>query len=140
MTAATTAATVLVVDDDFSIRAIMARELEARGYRVLQAGESDEALKLCDSEAAIDVLVTDVLLPSKMKMADKTQKTPPMNGVALMRRIQQSRPTIKVILISGQSETLINSLGVLKQGVSFLRKPFNPDTLYRAVRDVLAQA
>ncbi|HZS12712.1 MAG TPA: response regulator [Nitrospirales bacterium] len=140
MTAATTAATVLVVDDDFSIRAIMARELEARGYRVLQAGESDEALKLCDSEAAIDVLVTDVLLPSKMKMADKTQKTPPMNGVALMRRIQQSRPTIKVILISGQSETLINSLGVLKQGVSFLRKPFNPDTLFRAVRDVLAQA
>src|SRR5215216_4854156 len=130
MTAAAPSQTVLVVDDDSSIRSIMARELEARGYRVLQAAESDEALKVCGSHPEpIDVLVTDVLLPTQMKMADKTQKVPPMNGVALMRRIQESRPTIKVILISGQSETLINALGVLKQGVSFLRKPFNPDTL-----------
>jgi DNA-binding NtrC family response regulator len=136
--AAADAQTILIVEDDFQIRAIMARELEQKGYTVLQAGQSDEALQISDSHAgSIDVLVTDVMLPNKMKIADKTGKLTVMNGVALMKRLTEKRPKMKTVLISGQSDTMIEALGVTKQGASFLKKPFNPETLARAVRDAL---
>lgn len=118
--------TVLVVDDEAPVRTLSAQALQSRGYEVLLAADSPEALRMADAHpTAIHVLVTDIRLPSG-------------NGITLARTIVAKRPETSVIYMSGvRPETLrlIHDEGG-PEG-AFLEKPFTSKTLIDRVRDIV---
>jgi two-component system cell cycle sensor histidine kinase/response regulator CckA len=112
--------TLLVVEDQRSLRSAIARALKDLGYRVLEAGDPNEALREAAAhDGAIDLLLTDVVMPH-------------MRGPELARRVVESRPGLKVLYMSGYPDDTL-----LDRGVSFLAKPFSPDLLGRKVRELL---
>ena len=133
--------TVLIVDDDPSILALCRKKLEEQGFKVLQANESPEALETCSRHnGPIHLLLTDLLLPpKKLQLAAGPSKFPRMHGVELMRRVVAMRPDTRVLLMSAHSDDVLKGYGIKrKEQWPFLRKPFNPDTLVRVVREVMA--
>jgi two-component system cell cycle sensor histidine kinase/response regulator CckA len=127
--------TILLVDDDSSIRALFSTTLEHYGFVVLKAKDGHEALTICKThEAPIDLLLADLMLPCGIRFADSKRSKPSLHGIDLMRHVSQLRPDIHVLLFSGQSDKFIKSLGNIPEGTAFLRKPFSLDTLVRAVR------
>jgi signal transduction histidine kinase len=117
--------TILVVEDEEQVRAIVKRALERAGYSVLSAPGPEEALRLCDSSPErIDLLLTDVVMPR-------------MNGRELYERLHALRPATKVLFMSGYTDDAILRHGVLDQGVPFLQKPILPSSLTRKVRETL---
>jgi two-component system, cell cycle sensor histidine kinase and response regulator CckA len=120
----TGAETVLVVEDADGLRELTQRLLERLGYTVLIAADAAEALTIFEGDPAIDVLLTDVVLPG-------------ISGPELIRQVIADRPGLRVIFMSGYTEETITHHGVLKPGVDFLQKPFTSDTLGRKIREVL---
>jgi len=117
--------TVLVAEDEEAVRQIIVKALEARGYRVLSAGDGGAALERASAYArAIDLLVTDVVMPD-------------MNGRELARRLTEARPSVKILYLSGYTDDAILHRGVLQEGVAFLQKPFSLRALARKIRQVL---
>ncbi len=117
--------TVLVVEDEPSVRALTARILRRRGYTVLEAADSREALgKAREFTGEIHLLLTDVVLPE-------------MSGKWLADQIQDERPGTRVLFVSGYTNDAIVHHGVLDSDVAFLQKPFADDTLAHKVREVL---
>lgn len=116
--------TVLLVEDEQSVRQMAARVLQEQGYRVLQASNGEESLQVAKGYADdIHLLLTDVVMPG-------------MSGSALANQIQKAR-SIKVLFASGYTDDSIVHHGMLDPGVAFLQKPFTPDGLARKVREVL---
>jgi signal transduction histidine kinase/ActR/RegA family two-component response regulator len=123
----TTAGTesVLVVEDQSQLRAVIRRSLESRGYSVLEASHGEEALELAASHRGpIDLLVTDIVMPR-------------LSGIELATRLRAVRPEIRVLFISGYSDEAIGQHGRLTPGAAFLQKPVQPDVLARVVREIL---
>ena len=118
------AETVLVVEDAEGLRELARRLLERQGYTVLVAANADEALRLFEQNASIDVLLTDVVMPGA-------------SGPELTRQLVERRPALKVIYMSGYTEETIVQHGVLNPGIAFLHKPFTSETLGRKIREVL---
>ena len=119
-------ATVLVVEDEAAVREIAVAILADLGYRVMEAGDGDQALQLFGAHATeIDLLLTDVVLPGKVR------------GRELAERIQAIRPGVKVLFMSGYTENSIVHHGRLDDGVQLIGKPFRRDQLARKVRDTL---
>jgi CheY-like chemotaxis protein len=118
--------TVLVVEDAEGLRELTKRLLTRHGYTVLLASDADEAMRLFDQHAAIDVLLTDVVMPGA-------------SGPDLTKRLVDRRHGLKVIYMSGYTEEAIVHHGVLNPGVAFLHKPFTSETLGRKLREVLEQ-
>jgi two-component system, cell cycle sensor histidine kinase and response regulator CckA len=118
--------TVLVVEDEMSVRALAARVLRMRGYTVLEAANGDEALRLARDRggARIALLLTDVIMPQ-------------IGGKALADQLVELLPGIKVLFMSGYTDDAIVHHGRLEPGIAFLHKPFSPAALARKVRDVL---
>jgi PAS domain S-box-containing protein len=117
--------TILVVEDQEPVRSLIVTILEAHGFRVVSAGDGEQALALAEACAGpIDLLLTDVVLPA-------------MNGRQLAERLQERRPATKVLFTSGYSEDVIANRGVLKAGVAYLPKPFSKNSLLAKVREVL---
>ena len=116
--------TVLVVEDAEGLRELARRLLERQGYTVLVAANADEALRLFEQNASIDVLLTDVVMPGA-------------SGPELTRQLVERRPALKVIYMSGYTEEAIVQHGVLNPGIAFLHKPFTSETLGRKIREVL---
>jgi two-component system, cell cycle sensor histidine kinase and response regulator CckA len=116
----------MVVEDADSIRHLAMRLLERHGYSVLGAANAAEALRLLESDARIDMLLTDVVMPGAI-------------GPELTNGLMARRPALKVIYMSGYSEEAILQHGVLNLGLAFLNKPFTSETLGRKVRQVLDQ-
>jgi two-component system cell cycle sensor histidine kinase/response regulator CckA len=117
--------TILLVEDEKSLRVTCGAFLDALGYKVLVAETPGEALKLvAEQSGAIHVLLTDVVMPG-------------MDGKQLARRIGAVRPGVKVLFISGYTADVVAQRGVLDEGVQFLAKPFSRDDLARKVREVL---
>jgi PAS domain S-box-containing protein len=115
--------TILIVEDEEAVRALMCTALEQQGYRVLIAADGVEALKLIASHSgALELLVTDLLMPG-------------MNGAELGRKVKKRLPGIEVLYVSGYAEELRQS-GEIDES-SFLQKPFAPQSLLRKVRDML---
>ncbi len=122
-------ATVLLVEDEASVREIAVAILSDLGYRVLEAADGDEALRVFGTHMAdIDLLLTDVVLPGKVR------------GRELAERVQAVRPSVGVLFMSGYTENSIVHHGRLDDGVQLLSKPFKRDDLARKVADVLAGA
>jgi hypothetical protein len=117
--------TVLVVEDAASLRTVIRQMLMRLGYQVLDAADGELALKLAERHRGpIHLLLTDVVMPV-------------LGGRQLMERLAKLRPETKVLYTSGYTDDAVVRHGVLEAGIPFLQKPFTPDGLARAVRDVL---
>ncbi len=117
--------TVLVVEDDESIRKLVQKVLKAHGYTVLVAASGGDAEQVAGQhEGPIHLLMTDVILPG-------------LNGREVARRLTAARAGIRVLYLSGYTDDAIVHHGVLEPGVAFLQKPFAPAALSRKVREVL---
>ncbi len=117
--------TVLVVDDEPSVRMLITDILEDRGYTVIEAGDSLSGLKVLQSDARIDLLVSDVGLPGGM------------NGRQMADAGRESRPDLKVLFITGYAENSVIGNGHLEPGMQVLTKPFVVETLASRVRDLM---
>ena len=122
-------ATVLVVEDEAAVREIACAILSDLGYRVLEAADGEEGLRMFGLHAAeIDLLVTDVVLPGKVR------------GRELSESITAIRPAVKVMFMSGYTENSIVHHGRLDDGVHLVGKPFKREELARKVAEVLGAA
>jgi two-component system, cell cycle sensor histidine kinase and response regulator CckA len=118
--------TILLVEDEESLRAVVQEMLESLGYSVLTAGCSDEALKLAGAHPGkIDLLLSDVLMP------------PTLDGPELADELARMRPGIKVIFMSGFAAGSIAPEGELKPGTVLVHKPFSLRLLSAKLREVL---
>ena len=115
--------TVLVVEDDATVRMLVIEVLEELGYRYLQAQDGPSALALLDIPR-IDLLVTDVGLPN-------------MNGRQLAEIARQRRPGLKVLFITGYAETAAVRGGFLAPGMEMMTKPFALDALGAKIRQLI---
>lgn len=118
--------TILLVEDDPSVRLMARRMLTGLGYTVLEAANGAEALQVARKHgAAIDLLITDVVMPR-------------MNGRELARRLAEICPGVKTLYMSGYTENAIAHNHILDEGAHFLQKPFARKVLARKVREALA--
>ena len=116
--------TILVVEDNDQIRELVKISLSKLGYKVITASDSIAAINICRSQKNIDLLITDVVLPEK-------------NGKELYDEIKKLINDIKVLYISGYTETVVSQKGIVKKGIDFLSKPFTPRELTKKVAEVL---
>jgi PAS domain S-box-containing protein len=117
--------TILLVEDDTTVRELARRILQGVGYTVVEAEDGLQALQLAARHAGlIHLLLSDVVMPG-------------INGIALAKRLAQTYPSLKTLFVSGYTDDMIRRHGVLEPGVAFLQKPFSPPALARKVRDVL---
>jgi signal transduction histidine kinase/ActR/RegA family two-component response regulator len=117
--------TVLVVDDEPSVRMLITDILEDLGYLAIEANDSAAGLKVLQSDVRIDLLVTDVGLPGGM------------NGRQMADAAQVSRPDLKVLFITGYAENAILSNGTLPPGMWVLTKPFAMDAMATRIRSLI---
>jgi two-component system cell cycle sensor histidine kinase/response regulator CckA len=117
--------TVLVVEDESSVRALAARILRERGYTVLESSNGKEALRVAQEfDGEIHLVLTDVVMPE-------------MSGKVLISRIEAARPGIRSLFISGYTDNAIVHHGILESNVAFLQKPFTANALAHKVREVI---
>ena len=118
--------TILVADDEPSVRTIAVKILRRAGYRVLESTNGVEAVAHGRAESGgIDLLLTDVLMPG-------------VDGIAAARMLSADRPALRVLYMSGYTHGQLVDRGVLIAGTAFLEKPFSPSGLLAAVRAILA--
>jgi two-component system, cell cycle sensor histidine kinase and response regulator CckA len=119
--------TILLVEDDESVRRVVSRMLRSNGYKVIEAAGGREALALIQRDDAVDLMVSDLMMPD-------------MNGHALGREIAAKFPQIKLLYMSG------HDLGAAKQNETpiadeaLLSKPFTPGEMLSAIRGLLERA
>jgi PAS domain S-box-containing protein len=118
--------TILLVEDEASVRILAKRILERLGYRVEAAANGDDALVLLEDDGvSIDLLLTDVILSGSMQ------------GNELAQAAQLLRPELAVLHMSGYARDTVVHAGRLDEGVNYLPKPFTADVLGRRVRELL---
>jgi two-component system, cell cycle sensor histidine kinase and response regulator CckA len=117
--------TILLVEDEDSVRGLARRILARAGYTVLTARDADEATRVsAQYEDPIELLLTDVIMAG-------------LSGPRLAEALIRLRPELGVLFMSGYNEDTIIRQGVLRQGVAYLQKPFTPSGLTRRVREAL---
>jgi PAS domain S-box-containing protein len=117
--------TVLVIDDDVTLRVLMVEVLEEAGYVVIASGDGAAGLKILQSDARIDLLITDVGLPGGM------------NGRQVADAGRVTRPDLKVLFITGYAENAAIGNGFLDAGMQVMTKPFVMTVLGNKVRDMI---
>jgi PAS domain S-box-containing protein len=120
--------TVLLVDDETTIRLLAAEVLEDLGYKVLQAEDGPSGLQVLDSNARVDLLITDVGLPGGL------------NGRQVADAARARRPGLKVLFITGYADNAVVGAGRLESGMQIMTKPFDMSALAVRVRDMLTVA
>jgi len=119
------AETVLLVEDDPSLRELAATLLRAQGYQVLPAADGPAALALCEARGGeINLLLTDLVMPG-------------MSGRELAEAVAARWAEIPVLYVSGYTDDAVVRHGLLTSGIAFLQKPFTPAQLATRVRQVL---
>lgn len=117
--------TILLVEDEKAVRSVLRQTLESNGYRVLEAQDGQEALKICEThQGPIHLLLTDVIMPG-------------CNGRELAHLLSPRWPEMKVLYMSGYPDNSIAQHGVLEPDTMFLQKPFTLSTLENKVREIL---
>ncbi|WP_210529531.1 PAS domain S-box protein [Rubellimicrobium arenae] len=116
--------TVLVVEDEPVVRALIVEVLNDLGYHALEASDGPEGLRLAQSGRRIDLLVTDVGLPG-------------LNGRQLADQARLARPDLKVLFITGYAENTTQAGGFLEPGMAMMTKPFSVDTLMMRIREMI---
>jgi PAS domain S-box-containing protein len=125
--AAQVGATILLVEDEPSVRAIAARSLERSGFRVLQASGGAAALELAEGHGRPDLVLSDLMMPE-------------MGGAELARRLRERWPMLPVLFMSGYSVEDLVRQGAIGSERALLQKPFTPDGLVGHVTAALLQA
>ena len=118
--------TVLVVDDEPMVRMLVAEVLEELGYMAIEAADGPAGLRVLQSQARVDLLVTDVGLPGGM------------NGRQVADAGREARPDLKVLFITGYAENAVLSHGQLDPGMEVLTKPFAMDALASRIRTLIS--
>jgi two-component system, cell cycle sensor histidine kinase and response regulator CckA len=117
--------TILLVEDEGSVRAFTGAVLRLQGYAVLEAADGEEAARMAAAHPGpIDLLVTDVVMPGA-------------GGRQVAERLAAARPGVRVLYLSGYTDDAVVRHGVLAADTAFLQKPFTPAALARKVREVL---
>jgi len=111
---------ILVVDDEESIRAVVARMLSSGGYDALVATGGEEALRMVEAQGPFDGYVIDVAMPT-------------MSGPELARRLRYTHPDAKVLFCTGYSDRLFEERGTLWEHEAFIDKPFSLESVREAV-------
>ena len=110
------------------VRDLTRRLLQEAGYKVLNAGGGEDALRIAEQyDGPIHLMITDVVMPQ-------------MSGRELAEHLAHRRPETKVLYVSGYTSDAIVRHGVLEEGISFLEKPFTTSSLVLKVREVLEHA
>jgi CheY-like chemotaxis protein len=117
--------TILVVEDDLAVQAVVVATLQSLGYRVLRASDAQAALSILQSGVHVDLLFTDVVMPG------------PLRSPELAQRARQLVPGIAVLFTSGYTQNAIVHGGRLDPGVELLSKPYRQEDLARKVRHLL---
>jgi CheY-like chemotaxis protein len=112
------------VEDNDEVRNLTRKILQRYGYKVLEAENGEEALRISQQQQTIHLMLTDVVMPG-------------MSGRELAECIQSQRSEIKVLYMSGYTDSAIVHHGVLTSGVNFIQKPFTPEKLTSKIREVL---
>src|SRR6185312_1616924 len=120
-----TGETVLVVEDEPVVRAVIREMLDEQGYRTLEAVDGPAGLRILQGNEEIDLLVTDVGLPG-------------INGRQLADQARETRPGLKVLFITGYAESVAITDGFLLPGMEMITKPFDLDNLSRRVRAMVS--
>jgi two-component system cell cycle sensor histidine kinase/response regulator CckA len=110
----------LIVDDEEPVRRFVERVLRDAGYQTAMAGDGPEAIEVARKMAALDVLVTDVMMPQ-------------MSGDELARRLRQTDPSLRVLYLTGFSDRLFKEKVTLWEDEAFLDKPCSVKGLTQAV-------
>jgi PAS domain S-box-containing protein len=119
--------TLLLVEDEEAVRALISTVLQESGYTVLEAGSSEAALRIVDNYAGrIHMLVTDVVMPGEC-------------GRVLAEKLVAQYPKMKVLYLSGYTDDSVIRHGILQEKVDFLQKPFSPLVLAKKVREILSR-
>jgi two-component system, cell cycle sensor histidine kinase and response regulator CckA len=116
--------TILLVEDDEAVRDLTETVLTSYGYKVIVTDDPEHAEIVAQSGIAIQLVLTDVVMPS-------------MSGRELVRKLTAKYPHLRVLYMSGYTDNVIASGGVLEPGLAFLQKPFTPAALAQKVREVL---
>ena len=119
--------TVLVVDDDATVRMLIAEVLTENHYRLLDAVDGPSALRVLEARQRIDLMVTDVGLPGGM------------NGRQLADAARQMRPELRILFITGYAENAVVGNGHLEPGMAVLAKPFAMSSFANKVREILEE-
>jgi len=120
--------TVLVVDDEPTVRMLIGDTLNELGYTGIEAADAASGLKVLESDAKIDLLITDVGLPGGM------------NGKDMAERARAKRPDLKVLFITGYAQNAAISNGKLDPGMHVLSKPFAMEKLASRIRQIIEEA
>ncbi len=125
-TVSTGSETILLVEDNPMLRTLAKEILCTHGYTVLEAAQGEEACRISEHHTGtIHLMLSDVVMPG-------------MKGRELAERLKSARPTIKVLLMSGYSDTFVLHQREIDPGTAFLQKPFSPQSLAQKVREVLS--
>ncbi|MCA9689362.1 MAG: response regulator [Nannocystaceae bacterium] len=117
--------TILVVEDEEQVRALIDATLRAAGYDVLTAEDGRQAVQVAEAQSRqIDLVVTDVVMPR-------------MNGREMVERLRARTPDLDVLFISGHANDEVLRRGIRREDLNFLAKPFTPETLVSRVRGAL---
>jgi CheY-like chemotaxis protein len=117
---------ILLVEDEATVRDLVGTVLRELGYKVQEAGNGEEALRVIEQNGGqkIDLLITDLVMPH-------------MGGKELAAHMQAAYPDTKILFMSGYTGEFIIQQGELEPGTAFLQKPFVPSVLARKVREML---
>src|SRR5271166_685814 len=117
--------TVLLVEDEDSVRQLVRETLESRGYRVLEAANGQAAITVAAGHSdPIHLVITDVVMPG-------------LSGHELVQQLQPARPTLKVLYLSGYAQDAFPTTAAAESQKTFLQKPFTLQSLTRKVREIL---
>ncbi|MBF0556244.1 MAG: PAS domain S-box protein, partial [Nitrospirae bacterium] len=117
--------TVLLSEDDDSLRKITGKVLKRAGYKVVEAVDGNDAVeKFIERKDDIDIVVLDVIMPKK-------------NGKAVYNEIKLHKPDIKVLFISGHTYNVIHGKGIFEEGLNYIAKPIMTDEFLLKIRDIL---
>ena len=117
--------TVLLAEDDESVRMLIKEVLERSGYEVIEAIDGEDAVrKFMENEEKIQIFLTDVVMPKK-------------NGKEVYEEIIKTKPDIKALFISGYASDVIHKQGIIEEGINFISKPVLPEVRLRKIREVL---
>jgi PAS domain S-box-containing protein len=119
--------TILIVEDEEAVRELIQTVLTEKGYDVISSLDPQHAEKIAtEFPGEIHLLLTDMVMPG-------------MSGRELAERVSANRRDIRVLFMSGYTDNVITSGGMLQEGLAFLQKPFSPAALVQKVREVLSQ-
>jgi PAS domain S-box-containing protein len=116
--------TVLVVEDEFVVRELIVEVLKELGYSTLEAEDGPAALKILQSSQRVDLVISDIGLPG-------------LNGRQIVEAARATRPSLKVLFMTGYAENAAMAAGFLEPGMSMITKPFAMEALATRIRDIL---